>query len=430
MKYNRYNTLFENGDKNYILYNCLHDEVIVLLPEIKKILDENRDSVEKIEKIHPEFYQFLTEKKFVVPDEADEVQEYIQQRKEAETDGKYFSITINPTLDCNFHCWYCYEKVRKGSMMSEATLSAVKKLLKNKLEEEKKERIHISFFGGEPLLGYRQVIEPLIDYIDPACKETGTLLSLHFTTNGYLLTPEMVDKLAATGCPITFQVTLDGNRENHNMVRFQRNGERSYDTIIQNIEYALKHDNVWVQVRFNYTANNSFSFINVVDDFRGIDEQKKKKLQFNFHQVWQDIKEDDFTQENIGKATRSLQDNHFQVEPFAKYLKNVCYANYENSVVINYDGSLYKCTARDFTPESNEGVLQEDGTLVWNEKYLRRMNLKYANRMCQACKIFPICSGGCSQDQLEGDNANGCVRGRSPEDQMDIIKKRVEAITK
>lgn len=45
-----------------------------------------------------------------------------------------------------------------------------------------------------------------------------------------------------------------------------------------------------------------------------------------------------------------------------------CYGDHANHFIVNYNGDLYKCSARDFTKENREGVLTSDGDLEWNEK--------------------------------------------------------------
>lgn len=84
--------------------------------------------------------------------------------------------------------------------------------------------------------------------------------------------------------------------------------------------------------------------------------------------------------------------------------------------MVNYDGLLFKCTARDFKETRSEGRLQADGEVAWNEKYAQRMEVKYANKACLACKILPICNGGCSQNKLDAHNLDHCYNGMSEED--------------
>ncbi|WOC53178.1 hypothetical protein BPO_p0095 (plasmid) [Bergeyella porcorum] len=45
-------------------------------------------------------------------------------------------------------------------------------------------------------------------------------------------------------------------------------------------------------------------------------------------------------------------------------VENSCYANKINHSTINYDGIVYKCTARDFNLKNHEGRLSSDGNII------------------------------------------------------------------
>ncbi|HOH74428.1 MAG TPA: hypothetical protein PKW38_01450, partial [Paludibacteraceae bacterium] len=48
-------------------------------------------------------------------------------------------------------------------------------------------------------------------------------------------------------------------------------------------------------------------------------------------------------------------------------VRESCYGDKKNQATINFNGDVYKCTARDFKPENREGVLMDDGTIEWND---------------------------------------------------------------
>ncbi len=43
--------------------------------------------------------------------------------------------------------------------------------------------------------------------------------------------------------------------------------------------------------------------------------------------------------------------------------------------MINYNGDVFKCNARDFTSKTRNGVLA-DGAIEWNDTFEQRMNIK------------------------------------------------------
>ena len=103
-----------------------------------------------------------------------------------------------------------------------------------------------------------------------------------------------------------------------------------------------------------------------------------------------------------------------------------CYADKENHVVVNYNGDLFSCTARDFATEDSEGVLTEDGSLKWNDKRSLRLSVRYGNQYCRSCSIFPLCHGGCSQNKLEYNETSGCMRKYTEKEKIDLIENRID----
>ena len=114
MKVSIYNVIFPY-DEHIILYNTLHCESMLLDKTLSEFLNGD---VNELENLHPEFYQALLDGHFIVDESIDEVEEVEQLRLANLSDKTQYHLTINPTLDCNFHCWYCYESKVKGSEMS------------------------------------------------------------------------------------------------------------------------------------------------------------------------------------------------------------------------------------------------------------------------------------------------------------------------
>lgn len=66
MKKSLYNFLFLcEGD--WVLFNLATEEMSLLDAKVKQIYEEN--DMEGIRRLHPDFYAFLTEKRFAVPDD-------------------------------------------------------------------------------------------------------------------------------------------------------------------------------------------------------------------------------------------------------------------------------------------------------------------------------------------------------------------------
>ena len=108
---------------------------------------------------------------FVVEDSVDEARDYISYTRNVQNDTSAAHLIINPTINCNFSCWYCYEQHTK-SKMDEETINRVKRLIYRIMTE--KRPLQFSFFGGEPLLYYKQVMKVRAGLFDKS--STSTLL--------------------------------------------------------------------------------------------------------------------------------------------------------------------------------------------------------------------------------------------------------------
>lgn len=419
-KLSKYNYLL-HGSHSVLLYNCASDAILLLIPQLAELLEQNLNQAERIREVHEEFFLALEEKGFIVPTDSDEVENFISRLKEEECSPRRFNVTINPTMDCNLRCWYCYENHMQGTVMSPKVIDSVKKLIHKKMENTELKELDISFFGGEPLMQFRRVVQPLLEYAVGECSAHNVQLGVGFTTNAVLLNERIINWLKPINekRSIGWQITLDGYKDIHDKSRRTATSQPTYDRIVKNIK-SLIDNGMEVGVRFNYTAQSLDSFVDVLQDFEDLPEEKRRMIHFNFQQVWQDKPID----EDIVKDVKTF----FSQENFGVDLEQVasryrCYADKESDIVVNYTGDLYKCTAREFNRGLREGVLLENGELEWNNLYKRRMVVKYADQECKACRIYPLCFGGCSQSQLEKTTA-GCIKNLSEEKKEEKLRTR------
>lgn len=101
-----------------------------------------------------------------------------------------------------------------------------------------------------------------------------------------------------------------------------------------------------------------------------------------------------------------------------------CYADRRNSCLVNFNGDLYKCTAKDFSTTKRDGYIDETGSLIWeNDSLNKRLNSKFQNINCRDCRIFPICHGGCSTNSLE--LKDYCIHHFDEDEKDDVVKNRI-----
>lgn len=421
MKWSIYNTIIDNGGDQYLLYNCANNKLMVCVKDIKDLLESNIEKIDVISQIHLDLYNYLKNNRFIVDDTINEAEQYIENIKIEDQSKEFLSLTINPTLNCNLKCWYCYEKHLPNTFISAEVESSIKKMIGKCISENLK-YLHINFFGGEPLLEFDSFIYPLLQYINSLNLNNRFNFSVSFTTNALLLTLEKSMLLKELNVPISFQIPFDGGREQHNLVKKAGDGVSSYDVILNNIQCVLEQG-FNVLVRCNYTSKNIESFEELVEDMLKIGKDYQNQIAFSFQQVWQ-TKEEKDTHDKLNNVFKKLECG--TVKFSVSSISERCYADKENHIVINYNGDVYKCTARDFLSELREGVLLEDGTIEYNERYYDRMEEKYNIGNCMKCKIMPICNI-CTQKRLESFEENICFRGVTTDEQrLSIIKDYIK----
>lgn len=422
MKQSKYNCILQDNT-GMVIYNAATDQLVALTPQLANIFNEGKAAPEKIKAQHAELYDHLLQKGIFVCDEADETETYIRKREEYERSSGEYTITINPTLACNMSCWYCYESHKNMPAMSADVKQSVLLLIDKLLADNKLKKLNLSFFGGEPLLYFDKVVVDIINHAKMQCKAFDAKLSIHFTTNAYLLTDNVLKHLE--GLDVSFQITIDGGKQVHDCVRKTKGGEPTYARIVEHIHQTLSRG-FSVGVRFNYTAKSIPSFIDVVKDFSHLPQEQKHLVNFTFQRVWQDNEGDaDQVGQQVEHIERAFEQAGLFVNNAKSYIVPYCYADGVNTAVVNYNGDLFKCTARDFAPKSKEGTLAADGTLRWNERLRKRMSIRHGSDTCLQCRIYPICHGGCSQMKLEApDGISSCPKGYDDDKIQEIMEGR------
>ena len=155
MKQSIFNSIIELTESSILIYNSYSDYFFVVKKEIKNILSD----IQAVKNSFPKLYRRFIQARIYVGNSEDELYSLKERYEKIAYNDSNFFLMINPTLDCNFKCWYCYEKHIKNSEMNNTNLLKVKKLINNILSTNINS-FTLSFFGGEPFLKYKQVVLP------------------------------------------------------------------------------------------------------------------------------------------------------------------------------------------------------------------------------------------------------------------------------
>lgn len=429
MKVSRYNMFFEYEGET-IGFNSFRREFIALDPMLYQMYEAsiaNKDFSE-LNEVHPEFYNFLIEKGFLIEDDVNEIEQVKAIVDQIDNDDSVFRLHINPTMNCNFKCWYCYETHIRDSKMDEKTRLTTVLFIKSLFDQKPSiKKFSLSWFGGEPLLYFKKVIHPILEDVSAICTDRNINFKSSMTTNGLLINQDVIDCAKKYNLNF-FQITLDGDRNRHNKVRFISEGKGSYDAIVSNIKELAKN-RIEVNIRINVSLETLPGMNNIIQDFLDMNEVDRSFVIFDLHKVWQEY--NNVSDAALNDARWYYREQGFKVASgsFDTVLES-CYADHRNHATINYNGEVFKCTARDFTTANSEGVLSDEGKILWNYKFEKRLNSKFKNKPCLECKIMPLCNGGCSQQAIENEGVDYCVYDfdEDKKKQM-VIQKFLEAIS-
>ncbi len=105
-------------------------------------------------------------------------------------------------------------------------------------------------------------------------------------------------------------------------------------------------------------------------------------------------------------------------------LTSSCYADFYHNYVINYDGNIFRCTARDFSRHSAIGRMSQEGVIepFGNQIRTVRDNL---TEECLGCLLLPICNI-CFQNRRE--SRKQCPSPRSKQFAQQNIEEYFYAI--
>lgn len=321
--------------------------------------------------------------------------------------GRYnkslLSLTIAPTMACNFRCIYCFEQGHYGNrLMDQATQDHLMEFIEKHLGGVK--YLSVAWFGGEPLVGM-PVIESLSQRIIALCKEKDVQYSASIITNGYLLTKEVAEKLKEYHVR-SAQITVDGPKEIHDTRRPMANGQGTYDVIM---EHLVETKGILpINLRINVDYDNVAAADQVVETLREKDLLQSVHPYLGLVTTQNDVYEPEKCLSNEQYSKINLDFLLRQQIPLGSMYpmpkKNACTADFYNGWVIDDTGALYKCWNDIGIPEKSVGNINTP------DNYIYRTDLIDAYSAfdwklypeCEACKMLPTCLGGCPNKRLDG----------------------------
>jgi uncharacterized protein len=225
--------------------------------------------------------------------------------------------------------------------------------------------LSVQWFGGEPLIAM-DVIERLSLSFIGICQKVKKPYSATMTTNGYLLSNEVLQRLLDLKV-YSYQITIDGVEATHNSQRSLINGQPTFEKITNNlieIRNKNKHRLLHIMIRINLTKNICKMFDQFASTLYSI-MGDDKRFSLSIQQVadWggdrvKDVKDDMISSDDYGYVLDILRVLPYKFNYSSHYNRLnsgvcVCYANKINNIVVGSDGLIYKCTGN-FEDDNNK----------------------------------------------------------------------------
>lgn len=400
MKISKFTNYVLDGDV-LIISSSLYGSITSFCGEDKDyLLLLLKGNINILENLPSDIISVLTKQKILIDDYVDEnaVLELFKLRK----DINYVQFFLIVTRQCNFRCPYCAQD-HETRVMAEKVYQQSLKFILEYIANNHPQHIYISFFGGEPTLEMINIVKFLKE-LNVKVKNFAWSPKVigQITSNGYLLDKENFLMLIDNGVT-HYQITVDGFADSHDVNRHLVNGKGTWQVIMNNL-LAMKHTQrkFSVQIRTNYTRKiyNDFErWLEFLDDNFGSD----KRFSFYFESAKDYGTVGSADNVDIMATSSREEENLYTILVNKKismpYYYNIlnfrglcCYAAKQNSIAIDWDGSLIKCTFN-FEKESNKvGDIFASKDIINVEKFSKMLALRYPQE-CESCTILPICLG-------------------------------------
>lgn len=432
MKLSQYNIIskLEDEDK-YIIYNTYSTACVVLNKEMYfKIFENyNFDATPEIE--------FLYNNGIIVDDSTNEI-ELVERLRADAIQQNIQNIVILTTTECNARCYYCFEHGIEPVIMTKETADAVVRFCKEKYKDKV---IAITWFGGEPLLNYG-----IIKYVTDQLIKAGYELETHITTNGSLISDEMLDYFATNYKKVSFQITLDDIGVEYAKIKRYVDVplEQAFHRVMENVKKIIKKG-IKLLIRVNFASSQiekakeiykqiigllaGYDLTNVNIYMAPLSLKYEKENISNFHgniehpflQMVKLQRKEGFALQEIHATGEVSLLSSFNLSPTPV----ACGMNMHSRIVVNADGKLYKCHRLVGKEEYCVGDVFS-GVDINNSvlKFFEKANV--TDEDCKKCSILPICQEGCKYSRLTFGEKHKCSRIKQVKEEL--VKLYYEAI--
>lgn len=311
------------------------------------------------------------------------------------------SLTICPTLACNFRCPYCFQPSDRSGF-GRMSLETAERLLQFIRGMGEARAFTVAWYGGEPLLEWQTI-----------CELTGRFATLpqHFesaslVTNGYLLDSTRIARL--NDLRITnIQFTIDGPAGIHDNRRRLPDGSPTFARIVENLDTLMASDYTGtVDIRVNTDRSNLHTY----PELRSMLLGRYPRSRLEVYPGYVFGSEDSALDTCLGMSkwaawNLDLYYKHGIVPRgsfFPRLGGGLCTATNRDGYVIGPQGEIYACWEDVGRPAMVMGSIYADHSIT--NPALRALyrcaSDPYTDSVCKGCPVLPVCGGGCVHRRL------------------------------
>ncbi|AXE30014.1 hypothetical protein DK842_08975 [Chromobacterium phragmitis] len=365
----------------------------------------------------------LREDEVLVPPTRDEFRDMLEKNRQAISEVGTLSLTLQPTANCQLGCVYCGQQHVKKNLDDDTSARIVARIM-GTLRRKPYAKLAINWYGGEPILALKQ-IEDISGRLIKQCGQAGIHFFASMVSNGLSLKPDVYLRLQRHRVN-SFQITLDGIGQAHDLMRPVKAGGGSFDIILQNLvdvtgmpEFSANRSGVTIRININrhnqgkvadlidLLAERGLAARNVGLDFRPV-------VDWGGNQADRDsLPAADFAALEIGWTQHAIRRGFEFDRILPARTIAPCMVVMPDAEVYDAYGNIYPCYEFPYTPKYDAPKYKighiRSIDQVRNDKAVTRewyADIQTGMSPCPRCPLFPVCGGGCAKLWYNGET--GC----------------------
>lgn len=330
-------------------------------------------------------------------------------RQHIESGGLVNKLRLNVSNMCNMCCAYCYveqDPSTIGNMSWEVAEEALRQFF-NLLQQHKRDRGTIRFFGGEPLLNW-SVVDKVLDYVES--NPYGDHVDLILNTNGTIVDEEIAAKVSQH--KVIVAISVDGIGEVHDKCRKFCSGAGTFKSVDRGLDiYLAQGCRVGLETTIGeHNIDSLLQLIDYVDTKATIFDQC---IHLSLQSICMGFKGEDDEQvveqwvEKIVAAMNYAKHKRVIVEDgminysfkalFSRRATGAYCGAMGGEICVQPNGEVHPCGAL----KMRLGRVDDMAGVFKSGNYRRMVERVVGNiPECKGCDIEAFCAGGCAADAM------------------------------